>query len=161
MLVTTDDRRTGDGGRPRRRIPAGAAVLAPILVVMATKLFALNDPLLFDDYFLLHRVDPRISSLGAVLASGYILAEPGLYNGWQGWWSTDSVKMKYFRPIPALLLRLEFMLWGANAAGYHLDSLLAYLLCTCLLFLAALRLYGGCAALIAGMVFAASPLHYT
>jgi len=44
------------------------------------------------------------------------------------WWTAPDLRIAFWRPLSGLLLRLDHLVWGRVAAGYHLHSLLWYLL---------------------------------
>jgi len=89
----------------------------------------------FDDHSLF--VDPAVVPLDA----------------WRQW-----IKLEQTRPLTYVTFWLDYHLWGANAAGFRFTNLLIHAGAAALLFLAARRLFGQPAALIAAAIFALHPL---
>lgn len=71
-----------------------------------------------------------------------------------------DVALGYYRPLITLLYRADRALWGLNAAGYHLTSLVFHLLATLLVYRIALRSTRRLvAAWAAAMLFGVLPAH--
>ncbi|MBW2665268.1 MAG: tetratricopeptide repeat protein [Deltaproteobacteria bacterium] len=75
-------------------------------------------------------------------------------------WAFTTFRGANWFPLTWLSWASDFSLYGDNAAGFHLTSLLLHIANTLLLFLAFVRLSGArwCSALLAGL-FALHPLH--
>ncbi len=62
-----------------------------------------------------------------------------------GWpqikWMFTSAKLGHYIPVTWLTLGLDYVLWGMNAAGYHLTSLLIHAGGALALYFLALRLF--------------------
>ena len=75
------------------------------------------------------------------------------------WWKHPELKVRMWRPLPSVLLRLDNLLFGSWAVGYHLQSLLWYF---ALLWVCS-RLYqrwlGGGLAVLALLIFALDECH--
>ena len=89
---------------------------------------------------------------GLEVAQNAALREPG------GWWRpwVHPQGMDYF-PLKGSLQWLEWHLWGANPAGYHLVNLALHVL-SALLVWRLLRLLGIRCAALGGLLFAVHPL---
>ena len=98
--------------------------------------------------------------------------------------SDDELKYGYYRPVITMSYMLDIALWGLRPAGFHATNILLHAACAVLVYLLALRLLkptppcghpsgggatppmggvaggrGGLIALIAGLLFAAHPVH--
>jgi hypothetical protein len=52
------------------------------------------------------------------------------------WWTSPNFKLAFFRPLGSMLLMADHAMFGRNASGYHVHSLLWYvLLCALVAFL--------------------------
>ena len=76
------------------------------------------------------------------------------------WWAFTTFRAANWFPLTWLSWAADYSLYGDNAAGFHLTSLLLHIANTLLLFLAFVRLSGArwCSALVAAL-FALHPLH--
>jgi tetratricopeptide (TPR) repeat protein len=69
-------------------------------------------------------------------------------------------QLSLYRPMRWVTYAVEYYIWELNPLGYHITNLVIHVLCTCLLYYLALILLGSrSAALIAGLFFAAHPIH--
>jgi tetratricopeptide (TPR) repeat protein len=106
-----------------------------------------------------------------VLSNGFVNYDDDLYilnnpyvNGGLGAdtlrWAFTTFRGANWFPLTWLSWAADFSLYGENAAGFHLTSLLFHIANTLLLFLVFVRLSGArwCSALVAGL-FALHPLH--
>jgi len=65
-----------------------------------------------------------------------------------------------YRPIRSIFYTTSYHLFGTDPFGYHLQSLLVHLLCTCLVYLIALQLTKkNMLALITSLLFGVHPIH--
>jgi hypothetical protein len=53
---------------------------------------------------------------------------PFVERGPYPWWTNPELKLRFFRPVSTLLIQIDHALFGRWAPGYHLHSLLWYLL---------------------------------
>ncbi|MCC7009093.1 MAG: hypothetical protein IT184_09775 [Acidobacteria bacterium] len=61
--------------------------------------------------------------------------------GWsQIWWAWTGVRVAVYQPLAWMLLSAQYVVWGLDARGYHLVSLLIYAANTVLLFALVLAL---------------------
>jgi len=132
------DRRTAPFA-PSRTLLAGL-VLA--LAVAATFSGTLSTGFVWDDRDLV--VDnPDTHDLGSL---GRVMLSPDL-------------TPPYYRPLPRVLLVLEYAVFGATPAAFHLVSVLAHLAAAWLLFLWARRLFGAdVPAVLAALLWALHPV---
>lgn len=80
-------------------------------------------------------------------------------------WQDPSISLLY-RPICDVLFALDYLLYNANAVGYHFTNLLLHCACSLLVFLCVQRAchlfdhdYASTAAVLSALVFATHPLH--
>jgi tetratricopeptide (TPR) repeat protein len=72
----------------------------------------------------------------------------------------SHVASNYFRPLQALSYLVDYQVWGLNAFGYHLTSVLLHALAALLVFRLGARLLGDpYAAAIGALLFAVHPVH--
>jgi len=65
-----------------------------------------------------------------------------------------------WRPLTMLSYLASYQTWGANAAGYHSDSLTLHLLCSILVYVLAYQLFGrNLPAVLAALLFSLHPIH--
>lgn len=83
------------------------------------------------------------------------------YGNWAG-----SDIMKCYRPLSSTSFLIDYLIWGANAFGFHLTNIILFALCALFVGLTTLELtgaygnrLGAAAALWAGLLFAVYPLH--
>ncbi len=82
-----------------------------------------------------------------------------------GNWANSPVMLSY-RPLVSVSLFIDYLIWGANAFGFHLTNLILYWGCSLLVGLIALELtgmrgnrLGAAAPFWAALLFCAYPLH--
>ncbi len=87
-----------------------------------------------------------------------------LQNFYSNWVQAQGTQ--FYRPFISLTLALDYALWKANPAGYHLTNFLYQVASSIMLFLCTRRLFNytnereaNTVAFLAGALFAASPLH--
>jgi len=90
--------------------------------------------------------DPRVTriSLGEAFSTGW-------------WWGQDDSRL--YRPVARLLLSLEHAAFGFDPRGFHAVSVLLHAACAFLVARLAFHLSGRVAAVAAGLLFAAHPVH--
>ncbi len=72
----------------------------------------------------------------------------------------DEVKTGYYRPVIPLIDAINYQLWGASSAGFHLASVLYHLAAVGLVFFLSLRLLGDPAsAFVASLFFGLHPVN--
>jgi hypothetical protein len=125
------------------------AWLAAIVFVTAFGLYANSIPngFAFDDLWIIER-NPRVHGL-------HRLAE--IWTG--GYWGKEKVT-RYYRPITLTTYAVNFSLHGLRPAGYHLVNVTLHAFVAVLVLILGLRMglpRGG--AFLAGMAFAAHPIH--
>lgn len=62
-----------------------------------------------------------------------------LENFWSNWMQTEGTQ--FYRPVISLTLAFDYLLWGADAKGYHLSNLVFQILSSVGVFLVAKRLF--------------------
>lgn len=133
-------------GASRGRLLLGAVLVA--LVAGLAYLPSLGHGFIYDDYWTVvgnKHLDKSLSELLRAAASGRGVE----------WKMPDAT-----RPMIGLSLGLDRQLFGLSAAGHHLSSLLLYALVSAAAYLLSFALWRSfAAALAAGLVFAAMPLH--
>ncbi len=87
-----------------------------------------------------------------------------LQNFYSNWVQAQGTQ--FYRPFISLTLALDYALWKANPAGYHVTNFLYQVASSIMLFLCTRRLFNytsgkeaSTVAFLAGAFFAASPLH--
>jgi hypothetical protein len=80
------------------------------------------------------------------------------------WWTDPELKIEFMRPVPCLLWHLDWRLWGSDARGWHLSTLILWGVLLALV----VRLYhelardegeGMLAVVLAGLLFALDRAH--
>jgi hypothetical protein len=130
---------------------AGAAVLLISLISWSA---ALSTGFLLDDYL-------HLDYLNRAVHGDY---QDFLANFSSNWGGSDL--MKSYRPLVSLSLMADFLVWGANAAGFHLTNLLLLALSSLLVGLITLELSGlrgnrlsAVASIWSALLFCVYPLH--
>lgn len=85
---------------------------------------------------------------------------PFIAKGPHPWWTLPEFKMRFFRPLTSASLWLDQYLFGRNAAGWHIHSLLWYLLIIVAWGLLARRVLPERTAALAVLLFAVSASHW-
>ncbi len=87
-----------------------------------------------------------------------------LHNFYGNWAGSDI--MKCYRPISSTSFFIDYLIWGANAFGFHLTNIILFSFCALFVGLITLELtgsfgnrIGAVAAIWAGLLFAVYPLH--
>lgn len=87
-----------------------------------------------------------------------------IHNFYGNWAGSDI--MKCYRPLSSTSFFIDYLIWGANAFGFHLTNITLLALCTMFVGLITLELtgpfgnrIGAIAALWAALLFAVYPLH--
>jgi tetratricopeptide (TPR) repeat protein len=114
------------------RTPRPAVALAAVLtVVVVTYVTSLDGTFVWDD---------RVLVLGdRTVTEGQPIADYFLRTFWQVAAMLDQARA-YYRPLTALTYRLDYVLHGDNAAGFHVTNVVLHLIACALLFCAARRL---------------------
>ncbi len=124
-----------------------AVYLAPAAVAVLAYLTALGAGFTLDDYFWVY---PSPMLEGGSLR--FSLTEP-----------TVSPAGEHYRPLGFLSFAVDHLLFGSNPAGYHAVSVLWHVLATALVVALTRRLVAPAwregTALVAGLLFAAHPVH--
>jgi len=111
-----------------------------VLASVAVCLYApwLDVPFFVDDYRAIRVMEEyraggrdRLDLYGFFTSADKIAAERKA--GYQPWWASDAVRGQLLRPVAEWSLYLDFLLWRRSRIGYHLTSLLVYVLCLWLL----------------------------
>lgn len=127
------------------------SLLAILLLAALLHLPALGHDFVWDDHQLIED-NPKLArlDLGELLRSDYFAHGP----------DGGGRPIGYYRPLLALLFRLEYRLWGREAAGYHALNLLAHLGVIVAGWVFFLRLLPRRRALVAGacLLFALHPV---
>jgi len=136
--------------RMEARWSRGAAVLVALAAVALCPL--LFGPFFGDDY--LHiEVAARLRE--AVLG-GWVLHIDSV----GAWWTPPGLTVEYFRPLIVVSFALDHLLYGVNAAGYHLTNLALHAAGTWLVWGVGRRVLGpGFGAWGAAALFAIHPCH--
>lgn len=97
---------------------------------------------------------------------GFLSDDPAQLMDWacgtappvSAWWHCEY--NEYYRPLAALVLRLEYLVWGMDAAGYRLTNLALHVSsAVCVLYIASRLGLRHHAALLASLLFAYNPGH--
>ena len=75
------------------------------------------------------------------------------------WTPTPTIATDFFRPLATFFFSIDHALFGIEAWGYHLSSLLWHLATTCMVAIWCRRLVGVWVGLVAGSLFAVHPIH--
>jgi hypothetical protein len=113
------------------RGPRSRAWLAWLAVAVAAVTFSAFSPALWNGFV---DFDDQASIVDNPWIRGFGRAELG--------WMLTTFHLGPYQPLAWLTLALDYRLWGLNAAGYHLTSLLLHAASGGLLFLLATRLLG-------------------
>ena len=116
-----------------------------IAIALLLALPALFSPLVFDDYLFEIQMDPTLHLPGLPPDPGlfsFVTGDPAQHavlmeGGGLPWWTTDNLRISFWRPIASATHHLDHALWNRDAFFIHLHSLLWFVL---LLFLLS-RLY--------------------
>ncbi len=54
-------------------------------------------------------------------------ADFGVERGALPWWTSSDWRIRFFRPLASLSIRLDHALWGSRAQGYHFTNLVLWL----------------------------------
>lgn len=65
----------------------------------------------------------------------------------------------YYRPLARFSYAIDYLFWGLNPFGFHLNNILLHGITSVAFFLAMSLLYPGAPALVAAVLFAAHPVH--
>lgn len=130
------------------------AAIAALSICLYTWAPALNIGFLLDDYL-------HVDYISRALHGDW---HDFLHNFYGNW--ANSPVMKSYRPLVSVSLFLDFLIWGANAFGFHLVNLGLLWGCSLLTGLIALELsglrgnrLGASAAIWSTLLFAIYPLH--
>jgi len=77
------------------------------------------------------------------------------------WWTSDDVKLLFFRPLTSLALKLDYLIWGKNPFGYHLSNVVLFSLICLLLFLVGRQLFRSDVVAVLGSLIFCSQLYNT
>jgi hypothetical protein len=129
--------------------PKAPAWLAVIVFVTAFGLYANSIPngFAFDDRWIIER-NPRVHGLDRIHR---------IWTG--GYWGEEKVT-RYYRPLTLTTYAANFSVHGLRPAGYHLVNVILHAFVSVLVLVLAVRIglpRGG--ALLAGLAFAAHPIH--
>ncbi|MFA6241292.1 MAG: hypothetical protein WC655_10205, partial [Candidatus Hydrogenedentales bacterium] len=118
-----------------------------------------------DDYYLLSTLEGRDAPATTLelFTFGTGSAEemaPFIAAGPHPWWTLPDFKMRFFRPLSSASLWLDYQLFGANAAGWHVHSLIWYLLMIVAWGLLARRVLPEGTAALAVLLFAVNASHW-
>jgi hypothetical protein len=140
-----------DRDRTFARAHAGAfaALLGLAVVPFAPALFA---PFFADDYFHVEAA----ARLPDSLWRGWILP----LDSAGAWWTPPGLAVEYFRPLVVLSFAVDRLMYGMNAAGYHLTNLLMHAASTFLVWAIARHILGSrFRACASAALFAVHPCH--
>ena len=152
------------------RVEKGEAVRVAVLAtILLTALFyapALMGGYMADDHFHIF----ALGELPEIFRGHYNLfsfthsaAENQIYRNWGvlPWWTSDALKIDFFRPIPSLTHWLDFALFGRNPAAAHLVSIGWYMLSIALVYRVLARFIedGSRTLLLAVAIFALDDTH--
>jgi hypothetical protein len=134
--------------RTRARRAPLLALLVSSIAVVATFGGTLDNGFVGDDRYLLERMptDGPTTSWRAILL--------GPWGGTHATSFERRMNRGYYRPVSTALLRLERVLFGAEAFGYHAVGLGLHLVCAVLVLLIALRWLTPVGATAAALLFA-------
>ena len=119
------------------------ALVLPSIVALLAFANTLTNGFALDDYhFVLRNTDVTGSGFNISLAR-----------------ATVTEASVFFRPTGMVTYWIDYRLWGDWAGGYHLTSMLFHAVATSLLTLFVHRIAGVRAAVCAGLIFAAHPVH--
>ena len=112
-----------------RSLPWLAALVAVLLCVPALRLGWLFD----DDFHRLALTRPDLSMVSRSPAELFVFIEGDVAAnrlartmGFLPWWSSESLRIAFFRPLSGLTHWLDYQLWPNQPALMHLHSLLWY-----------------------------------
>lgn len=125
-----------------------------LLVCVSFAVYAIN----LDDYFLADDFD-LIGSFYGKPASYFLQLLYGNEFG-DAWTDISYAQTEYIRPVKIWLLKLDYTIWGTNAAGYHFTATVFFALTVVMVFLIADLLLPGRRnlALLAGLMTAIHPV---
>jgi hypothetical protein len=118
------------------------AIALPLFVGVVAYLNTLANGFVLDDYHLLVE-NPAIRQFSTALLTHATVTGGGAF----------------YRPLGLLGFVVEHALFGMSPAAFHLGSLLNHLMATAMVAWLALRAAGPRVALVAGVIFAAHPVH--
>lgn len=83
-----------------------------------------------DDYFFLMVLEGKsLINAHAFDMYRFVSDDPEIRNilhqdGYCPWWTLPALRINFFRPLSSLLWKIDYQLFGHNAVGYHLHSIL-------------------------------------
>jgi len=91
---------------------------------------SINTPFFMDDYLHLSLLCDQEKSLRDIGFNSYSTARIPDHDLREAipWWGRMDFRFNYFRPSPTLLLAMDGALWGQDARGYHLTSLILHMI---------------------------------
>lgn len=123
-----------------------AAPLLAALLTAALYASTLGGTLVYDDVAVL-RDDPRIRSIETF---------PKLWT--RDYYNGTTVQINY-RPLTSSTYAIQYLLHGERAWAFHLVNIVLAMLVSAMVAALGVRLFGNGAGLIAGLLFAAHPVH--
>jgi len=111
----------------KRHLPS---LLLVALAVTAAFGPSLNTPFFMDDFLHLSLVCDEGKSLRDIGFNSFSTARipDEEIRDTVPWWGAMDFRFNYFRPSPTLLIAMDCALWGRDARGYHLTSLILHIL---------------------------------
>ncbi len=115
--------------------------LFPLLLFSSS----LRLPFWCDDFMLFSEISGNSYAEERNKLSIYTIVDPEITRNHpyvNPWWTSPDTKIRFLRPFPSFLWRLDFLVWGKNPAGYHLTNVLIQSLASVCLFLIGRLLFG-------------------
>lgn len=154
------------GVRVDKKHAVRAAVWATILLSALFYAPALLGGYMADDHFhlfILSELPERFTHAMNLFSFGTTPAEMQLFRKWGvlPWWTSDALRIDFFRPIPSITHWLDYTLFGRNAAAAHLVSIAWYMLSLALVYRVMTRFIedGSRTLLLAIAIFALDDTH--
>lgn len=155
--------------RPYRRrvlrFPRAFWIASLCVVVLASP--ALLADFYADDVVAVLRLEGLVpdSSGGPFRLYTFASGEPGqrervVDHGPLPWWTSDGLRLSFFRPLSSALLAVDHALGGRNPLGYHVHSVVWYLAAVLAAGALLRRLLPEREAAVALLLFAVSPAHW-
>jgi protein O-mannosyl-transferase len=145
-LIRAEDNRSGSAAGMAVLRAAGGLILAAVYVLYAP---VLGFQFVYDDVF-------QIVNNSHLDSWRFLPA----YFTEHVWSHVPSAAANFYRPLFLLWLRMNNLIFGHEAAGWHFTTLLLHLVVICLVYVVARSLTGNRAgALIAALLFGVHPVH--
>jgi tetratricopeptide (TPR) repeat protein len=126
-----------------------ALITLVLAATYGTYMSALNFPFVFDDRF-------QIENNHYLSSWSYLK----LYFTQDFWSQMPGATSNLYRPLFSVWLRLNYILWGGQPAGWHLTTLSLHILATALVYLLGYKLLrDGWTAWFAALLFGLHPVH--